>query len=118
MTEQRNYQDAAVLADAYSNLLPKLKSPEYMAEAYYVLLRAYAFNKDIDKAKAIAQKAENFLKTPGIDQADYVDFIKNGLATTANMLGNETLASTGNAYNEGVQLVQQKKYAAAAAQLE
>src|SRR5690606_36076750 len=98
LTEQRKYQDAAVLADAYTATLPKLKSPEYIAEAYYVLLRAYAFNKDADKAKAIAQQAESFLKTPGVDKFAYVQHVKNGLATTANVVGNKAAVATGNAY--------------------
>lgn len=118
LTEQRKYQDAAVLADAYAATLPKLKSPEYIAEAYNVLLRAYAFNKDLDKARAVAQQAENFLKTPGIDQFDYVQLVKNGIATTAKIVGDEAVVATGNAYNDGVTLVGQKKYAEAAVQFE
>lgn len=117
-TESRNYKDASALADVYARQLPKLKSPEYLAEAYYVILRAYAFNKEIDKAQAIASQAENFLKTPGIDQMSYVSYVKNGLSSISNLLDNETVASTENAYNDGVQLMEQKKYAESAVQFE
>ncbi len=117
-TESRNYKDAAALADSYAAQLPKLKSPEYIAEAYYVILRAYAFNKEIDKAQAMVQRAENFLKTPGIDQMSYVSYVKNGLSSIANLLDNEAVASTGNAYNDGVRLMEQKKYAESAVQFE
>ncbi|WP_422354043.1 CHAT domain-containing protein [Roseivirga pacifica] len=117
-TESRNYKDAAALADSYAAQLPKLKSPEYIAEAYYVILRAYAFNKEIDKAQVIARQAENFLKTPGIEQMSYASYVKNGLSSVANLVDNETVTSTGNAYNDGVRLMEQKKYAESVIQFE
>ncbi|NVK84804.1 MAG: CHAT domain-containing protein [Cytophagia bacterium] len=117
-TEGANYKDAASLADSYVGQLPKLKSPEYIAEAYYVILRAYAFNKEIEKARTIARQAENFLKTPGIEQMSYVSYVKNGLSSVANLLDNETMATTGNAYNDGIRLMEQKKYAESAVQFE
>lgn len=119
LTEQRKLADASTLADGYTAILPKLKSPEYMAEAYYVLLRAYAFNKEVEKGKAIVQRAENFLKTPGIDQYEYVNFVKNGLSTTANILGGgDAMALTGNPYNDGVRFMGSNQYAEAAVQFE
>lgn len=117
-TEQRNFADATVLADAYVSLLPNIKAPEDLAEAFYVLLRAYTFNKEMEKAQAIAQKAESFLRTAGIDQYPYTQYVKNGLATTANLRNEEAVASTGNAYNDGVRLIGQKKYTEAIAQFE
>jgi len=119
LTEQRKLADASGMADGYAAILPKLKSPEYLAEAYYVILRAYAFNKEIEKGKAIAQRAENFLRTPGIDQYEYVNFVKNGLSTTANILGGgDALALTGNPYNDGVRFMGSNQYAEAAVQFE
>src|SRR5690606_31476608 len=44
--------------------------------------------------------------------------VKNGLATTANVVGNKAAVATGNAYNDGVTLAGQKKYAEAAVQFE
>lgn len=117
-TESKKYADAAALADAYSAQLPKIKSPEYLAEAYYAIIRAYAFNKEIEKAQAVAQKAENFLKTPGIDEFSYTNYVKNGLSTTQNLRSQNTVALSGNAYNDGVMLMEQKKYKEAAVQFE
>mgnify|MGYP003110460155 CR=1 FL=1 len=117
-TESRNYKDAAALADVYAGQLPKLKSPEYIAEAYYVILRAYALNKEKEKAQVIAQKAENFLKTPGIDQMSYVVYVKNGLSSTANLRDNEKETLTGDPYNDGVSLMERKLYTEAAEQFE
>tara|TARA_R110001599_G_scaffold131048_2_gene306656 strand:- start:10888 stop:13755 length:2868 start_codon:yes stop_codon:yes gene_type:complete len=119
LTEQRKLEDASAMADAYVNILPKLKSPEYLAEAYYVILRAYAFNKEVEKGKAIVQRAESFLKIPGVDKYDYVNFAKNGLSTTANILGEGgALELTGDPYNDGVRLMDAKQYAEAAVQFE
>jgi len=117
-TESRNSKDAAALADVYAGQLPKIKSPEYLADAYYVILRAYAFNKETEKARAIAQKAENFLKTPGIDQMDYAQYVRNGLSSTANLRDNGTEALTGDPYNDGVSLMGRKMYAEAVQQFE
>lgn len=118
LTEQQKYDEAAQIADGYINLLPKLKSPEYVAEAYYVLMRAYAFNKDVEKGRAIRQKAQGFLKIPGMQNQSYASFVANGLSTTENILGEGAVALTGNAYNDGVTLVGLKKYAEAALQFE
>ncbi|MGW8123612.1 CHAT domain-containing protein [Roseivirga echinicomitans] len=118
LTEQRKLADASSMADTYADILPKLKSPEYMAEAYYVLLRAYAFNKDIEKGKAIVKLAENFLQTTGIEQYEYMNFAKNGIATTANILGDGVMALTGDAYNDGVRLMDSQNYAEAVVQFE
>ncbi|KYG74594.1 CHAT domain-containing protein [Roseivirga ehrenbergii] len=119
LTEQRKLADASGMADAYVNMLPKLKSPEYLAEAYYVILRAYAFNKEVEKGKAIVQRAESFLKIPGVDKYDYVNFAKNGISTTANILGGEGGAElTGDPYNDGVRLMDAKQYAEAVVQFE
>lgn len=118
LTEQRKYNDAATLANAYSAILPKIQSPAYLAEAYYVILRAYAFNKEVEKGQALVARAQDFLKTPGIEQYDYTTFVKNGLSTTANILGEKSNVLTGNAYNDGVRLMEQKAYAEAAVQFE
>ena len=118
LTEQRKYDEAAKIGDGYVNLLPKLKSPEYVAEAYYVLMRAYAFNKDVEKGKAIRKKAQEFLKIPGMENQPYVSFVKNGLSTTENLLGEGVVALTGNAYNDGVRLMELKNYAEAVVQFE
>ncbi|WP_323756356.1 CHAT domain-containing protein [Roseivirga sp.] len=119
LTEQRKLADASAMADAYVNILPKLKSPEYLAEAYYVILRAYAFNKEVEKGKAIVQRAENFLKIPGVDKYEYFNFAKNGLSTTANILGGEGGAElTGSPYNDGIRLMDGKQYAEAVVQFE
>ena len=118
LTEQQKYDEAAQIADGYVNLLPKLKSPEYVAEAYYVLLRAYAFNKDVEKGKVIRKKAQEFLKIPGMGNQPYASFVTNGLSTTENILGEGAVALTGNAYNDGVRLMEMKNYAEAAKQFE
>ncbi|WP_418500451.1 CHAT domain-containing protein [Flagellimonas sp.] len=118
LTEQQKYDEAAQIADGYINLLPKLKSPEYVAEAYYVLLRAYAFNKDVEKGKAIRKKAQEFLKIPGIENQTYAAFVTDGLSTTENILGEGAVVLSGNAYNDGLTLVGLKKYAEAALQFE
>ena len=118
LTGQQKHDEAAQIADGYVNLLPKLKSPEYAAEAYYVLIRAYAFNKDVEKGKAIRQKAQEFLKIPGMQDQPYVAFVTDGLSATENILGEGDVALTGNAYNDGVALVGLKKYTEAAHQFE
>jgi len=118
LTGQQKHDEAAQIADGYVNLLPKLKSPEYVAEAYYVLIRAYAFNKDVEKGKAIRQKAQEFLKIPGMQDQPYVAFVTDGLSATENILGEGDVALTGNAYNDGVALVGLKKYTEAAHQFE
>ncbi|NDV42446.1 CHAT domain-containing protein [Flagellimonas sediminis] len=118
LTGQQKHDEAAQIADGYVNLLPKLKSPEYIAEAYYVLIRAYAFNKDVEKGKAIRQKAQEFLKIPGMQDQPYVAFVTDGLSATENILGEGDVALTGNAYNDGVALVGLKKYTEAAHQFE
>ncbi len=118
LTEQQKYDEASQIADAYVNILPKLKSPEYVAEAYYVLMRAYAFNKDVEKGKAIRKKAQEFLKIPGMGNQPYASFVSNGLSTTENILGEGAVALTGNAYNDGVRLMEMKNYAEAAKQFE
>ncbi|WP_418498241.1 CHAT domain-containing protein [Flagellimonas sp.] len=118
LTEQQKYDEASQIADGYINLLPKLKSPEYVAEAYYVLLRAYAFNKDVEKGKAIRKKAQEFLKIPGIENQTYAAFVTDGLSTTENILGEGAVVLSGNAYNDGLTLVGLKKYAEAALQFE
>lgn len=118
LTEQHEYNKASLIADAYIKLLPKVKSPEYLAEAYYVLLRAYAFNKDVEKGKAIRKKAQEFLKIPGVQNEPYAPFVKNGLSTTENILAQEAFALTGNPYNDGIRLIGLKNYKEAAEQLE
>lgn len=118
LTEQQSYDEAIPIAEAYTNLLPKLKSPEYLAEAYYVLLRAYAFNKDLDKGKAIRKRAQETLKIPGMENQPYASFIRNGLSTTENILGEGAVALTGNAYNDGVTLMEFKQYSEAAQHFE
>ncbi len=114
LTEQQKYGEASLIADAYINLLPKLKSPEYVAEAYYVLMRAYAFNKDVEKGKAIRRKAQVFLKIHGMENQPYSSFVRNGLSTTENILGEGEVALTGNAYNDGIRLMELKNYTEAA----
>jgi CHAT domain-containing protein len=119
LNEQRKTSDASSIADVYAALLPKIKSPEYMAEAYNVLLRSYAFNKEIEKGKTIVQRAENFLKTPGIDKFEYTDFVKNGLSSTANILSaGQALVLTGDHFNDGIRLMDNKAYAEAVVQFE
>jgi len=118
LTEQQKHDEASQIADGYINLLPKLKSPEYVAEAYYVLLRAYAFNKDVEKGKSVRKKAQEFLKIPGMENQPYAAFVTDGLSATENILGEGAVVLTGNAYNDGVTLVGLKKYAEAAKQFE
>ncbi|MCB0374098.1 MAG: hypothetical protein KDD31_13885, partial [Muricauda sp.] len=118
LTEQQKYDEAAIIADIYVNLLPKLKSPEYLAEAYYVLMRTYAFNKDIEKGKAIRKKAQDFLKIPGMVNQPYSSFVVNGLSTTENILGEGAVALSGNAYNDGIRLMELKNYTEAAKKFE
>jgi len=116
LTGQQKYDEAAIIADAYVNLLPKIKSPQYLAEAYHVLMRAYAFNKDVEKGKAIRKKAQEFLKIPGMENQPFIGFVTDGLSATENILGEGVVALTGNAYNDGVTLVGLKKYTEAAHQ--
>ncbi len=113
-TELENYSDAAAAADAYLPIVSQFNDPEMIAEAYYVILRAYAFNKDIEKGKAVRVNAKKFLENPAFEKYDYVNFVKNGLKTTSNILEPTEVVLTDNHYNNGVSLVASNDYARAA----
>ncbi|MGB5983017.1 MAG: CHAT domain-containing protein [Nonlabens sp.] len=109
--EQGNHQDAANLADSYTSLVDQFTDPEMVAEAYYVMLRAYAFNKDMDKGKALVVKAKQFLANPNLAELASAEFVKNGISSTANILDKkDEVVLTENHYSNGLALVAAKKY--------
>ena len=102
--ELQNYGAASAAADAYMKIVPQLKDPELIAEAYYVILRAYAYNKDIEKGRAVLAKAKQFMADPALAKQEYASFVKNGISTTSNILDNVQPELSDNHYNNGINL--------------
>jgi CHAT domain-containing protein len=117
-TELENYAAAAAAADAYVKIVPQFNDPEMVAEAYYVILRAYAYNKDIEKGRAVLAKAKQFMADPALSKQEYASFVKNGISTTSSILENQVVELTDNHYNNGIRLVASKDLKGAALEFE